>query len=232
VAVLVEVAHGDREADLRVEDIDGVEDVIEAVSAAVGRAELVLDLRAKGRPGVSLPQIVDAALEASGGTGAALLVRCLVRSDKVAETLRALLQSPEHRASRFRLTLSTLRAALGSLQRRARVEILLPKFSFQTRVGLNAVLAGLGMRDVFTGAADLSGIDGARDLYVSLVVQQARIDVDEQGTAAAAATGVVVSDWGGTFPLRIDRPFLFLLRDTSTGSVLFMGRVEDRRAGS
>jgi serpin B len=133
------------------------------------------------------------------------------------------------------LTESALSAALASLKTQGSVDLLLPKFSFDTRVVLNPVLAGLGMPDAFmSGAANFSGIDGMQDLYVSLVVQQAMIEVDEQGTIAAAATGVVGGINAVALPqtVRIDHPFLFLLRDTSTGSVLFMGRVEDPRAGS
>jgi serpin B len=131
------------------------------------------------------------------------------------------------------LTPTALLAALGSLEPRAGIEIQLPRFSFTTRVVLNPVLEGMGMPDAFTaGVANLSGIDGAQDLYVSVVVQQAMIEVDEQGTVAAAATGVGVGVAIALSPVQIDHPFLFLLRDTSTGSVLFMGRVEDPRAGS
>jgi serpin B len=92
------------------------------------------------------------------------------------------------------------------------------------------------MPDLFeVHVADLSGIDGAMDLYVSFVVQQALVEVDEQGTVAAAATGgggaegaVIVSP-----PLVvIDKPFMFLIRDVKNGSILFMGRVEDPRQGS
>jgi serpin B len=132
-----------------------------------------------------------------------------------------------------KLTPSTVLAALESLQPESGVLISLPRFSFDTRLVLNPVLAGMGMTDVFTpGAANLSGIDGAQDLYVKLAVQQAMIEVDEQGTVAAAATSTGLTPAIAIPPVAIAHPFLFLLRDTSTGSVLFMGRVEDPRAGS
>jgi serpin B len=133
------------------------------------------------------------------------------------------------------LTADGLRGALASVGRPSQVELLLRKFSFSTRVRLNQVLAGLGMPDAFDMAkADLSGIDGGMDLYVALVVQQAFVEVDEQGTVAAAATGAGVSLKTAveTPTVAIDHPFLFLVRDTQTGSILFMGRVEDPRAGS
>jgi serpin B len=129
------------------------------------------------------------------------------------------------------LTPAALAAALGSLGDGFDVQLSMPKFSFRTHLALNPVLQGLGVTDLFDPTqADLSGIDGARDLSVSLVVQEAMIEVDEQGTVAAAATGggTVVSVGPGF--LTVDHPFLFLLRDTKTGSVLFMGHVEDPRA--
>ncbi len=132
------------------------------------------------------------------------------------------------------LTPASLLGALGGLQAGV-VELLLPRFSFSNRVVLNPVLEGMGMKDVFSQtAADLSGIDGQHDLYLSLVVQQAMIEVDETGTTAAAATGGGVSATSVEVPptLAIDHPFLFVLRDVTTGSVLFMGRVEDPRMGS
>jgi serpin B len=134
------------------------------------------------------------------------------------------------------LTPALLNAALASLGGPYSVELKLPRFSFNDRLNLNAVLSGLGMPDLFeVHVADLSGIDGAMDLYVSFVVQQALVEVDEQGTVAAAATGgggaegaVIVSP-----PLVvIDKPFMFLIRDVKNGSILFMGRVEDPRQGS
>jgi serpin B len=130
------------------------------------------------------------------------------------------------------LTPGAFSGALGNLSS-GEVQLRLPKFSFQTRLVLNPVLTGLGIRNLFdAGTADLSGIDNARDLYVSLVVQQAMIEVDEQGTVAAAATGGVATTKLAPEVLAIDHPFLFLLRDIKTGSLLFTGHVEDPRAGS
>jgi serpin B len=114
------------------------------------------------------------------------------------------------------------------------VELFLPKFSFSTRSSLATVLSGMGMTDAFDPAkADFSGIDGAMDLYVKLVVQQALIEVDEEGTVAVAATSSGTESGSAEelpLPLHIDHPFLFLLRDVGTGSILFMGRVEDPTA--
>jgi serpin B len=107
----------------------------------------------------------------------------------------------------------------------------LPKFTFRSQFGLSATLAGMGMPDAFDPArADFSGMDGERDLYISDVIHQAFVAVDEEGTEAAAATAVIMS-LSAVMPeglrLEIDRPFLFILHDVPTGQVLFIGRVLD-----
>jgi serpin B len=132
------------------------------------------------------------------------------------------------------LTPAALSTALGTLAPSPeQLYLALPKFSFTTRLVLNPVLQGLGVTDVLDPTkADLSGIDGAHDLFLSIVVQQAMVEVDEQGTVAAAATGGSVETSLAVEPVAIDHPFLFLIRDTKTGSILFMGHVEDPSQGS
>jgi serpin B len=110
------------------------------------------------------------------------------------------------------------------------VLLTMPRFKSDSSFSLQTVLGQMGMPDAFDpGAADFSGIDGAHDIFLTAVIHQAVIAVDEKGTVAAAATGVV----GGTVdgqsaePLVIDRPFLYAIRDDATGSVLFLGRVLD-----
>lgn len=110
-----------------------------------------------------------------------------------------------------------------------------PKFSIETRAMLADVLAELGMPAAFDpAAADFSGITTEEMLYISDVVHQANIDVDEKGTEAAAATAVVMRAGGSPerVVLDVNRPFLFLLRDVPTGAVLFLGRVADPSIGS
>jgi serpin B len=131
------------------------------------------------------------------------------------------------------LTPAILSGALAMLGNSVSEVIYLPKFSFTTRLPLIPVLSGMGMIDVFVPKqANLSGMDGAMDLYVSAVVQQALVEVDEQGTVAAAATAAVVDNLKTNFtslaqPLRIDQPFTFLIRDAQTGGLLFVGHVTD-----
>lgn len=122
-------------------------------------------------------------------------------------------------------------AALSAGFAPARVRLFLPRFSSRATLDLVPALRELGMRDAFTAsAADLSGIDGKRDLYVSGVVHQAVVDVDERGTEASAATAVIIGVTAIPEPareLRFDRPFVYLIRDNATGAILFMGRVAD-----
>jgi serpin B len=117
------------------------------------------------------------------------------------------------------------------------LRLLMPKFGIETRAALNDTLKAVGMPLAFEpGVADFTGIHVPEDpldrAYISKVVHQANIEVDERGAEAAAATAVGVSTGGGPSPLkritlRLDRPFLFVLRDVETGAILFMGRVVD-----
>ncbi len=129
------------------------------------------------------------------------------------------------------LTPALLAEAIASLEPSQQAQLYLPKFSFGTRLGLNDVLAGMGMPDAFDSAtANFSGMDGHTDIFVQTVVHQAFVEVDEEGTVAAAATGD--SNGSALFSpstIAIASPFLFLIRDTHNGSLLFMGRVEDPR---
>ena len=129
------------------------------------------------------------------------------------------------------LTPASLAAALASLRPVAQAELLLPKFSFKTRLELSPVLAGMGMPDLFdVGTANLSGMDGAMDLSVSSVVHQATVEVDESGTVATAATSADPCNCSAVAEpptIAIDQPFLFLIRDTKSESILFMGHVQN-----
>ena len=111
------------------------------------------------------------------------------------------------------------------------VSLTFPKFSIETKAQLADVLAALGMPTaVAPYNAAFSGITDAAQLFISDVIHQANIDVDEKGTEAAAATAVVMRASGipaEPVTLRVDRPFLFALRDVPTGAILFLGRVAD-----
>jgi serpin B len=132
------------------------------------------------------------------------------------------------------LDAAVLETIVGGLEERP-VHLWLPRFGVETQASLVDALRALGMPLAFDPQqADFSGITTAEELFVHAVVHQANIDVDEKGTEAAAATavvaGVVSAPIEEPVQLRVDRPFLFALRDLPTGAVLFLGRVTDPSA--
>jgi serpin B len=110
-----------------------------------------------------------------------------------------------------------------------RIELFLPRFTLDWQVDLKAVLGGLGMPDAFSTRADFSGIKAGEPLWINDVFHHAWIEVNEQGTEAAAVTAVPLTGGAGSpaLPpvLRADHPFLFLIRDLRSGSLLFIGRL-------
>jgi serpin B len=113
-----------------------------------------------------------------------------------------------------------------SLMRERMMIVELPRFEVRSDFELDETLKTMGMTDAFTpGLADFSGMTGDKDLFIGAVVHAASLKVDEQGSEAAAGTAVEVKK---RYPvLRVDHPFLFLIRDNGSGSILFMGRVTD-----
>ncbi|MGL4551639.1 MAG: serpin family protein [Gemmataceae bacterium] len=109
-----------------------------------------------------------------------------------------------------------------------KVEVVLPRFKMAASLRLPAALRAMGMDDAFGPTADFSAIDGTRDLYLSGVFHKAALDVNEDGTVAAAATGAVISARSRVV-FHADQPFVFVIRDRKSGAILFMGRVLDPR---
>jgi serpin B len=111
------------------------------------------------------------------------------------------------------------------------VNLSLPKYKIESTFDLSSTLAAMGMKDAFNASqADFSGMDGRHDLYISDVMHKDYVSVDEQGTEAAAATGVAMSaaavfNPASTLKITIDHPFLFFIVDSQTGTILFLGRV-------
>lgn len=127
------------------------------------------------------------------------------------------------------LTAEKLAALRAGLQE-DKVKVFLPRFSFSSAFTLNGPLAALGMPAAFTDAADFSGMDGSKDLYIQKAFHKAFVEVTEEGTEAAAATGVAMGLKSMSFDLtlfRADRPFMFFIEEPRSGLILFMGRVED-----
>jgi serpin B len=122
--------------------------------------------------------------------------------------------------------------AAGTVKWDQEVALTMPKFKFRTQTYLTQTLGALGMKAAFDpDTADFSGMTKQEKLYISDVIHEAYIDVDEEGTEAAAATAVVMRATAAMptqqVELNIDRPFLFVIRDRPTGMMLFMGRVTD-----
>jgi serine protease inhibitor len=109
-----------------------------------------------------------------------------------------------------------------------KVKVTLPKFKINMGFDLAKTLAAMGMPDAFNSKADFSGIDGSKALYLKSVIHQAFVEVNEEGTEAAASTGVVATTRGiqPSIPLFVaDHPFLFLISHKTSGSILFLGRL-------
>ena len=132
------------------------------------------------------------------------------------------------------LTAENLTAWTANLESQE-VQVFLPKFKSISEFSLSGTLATLGMTDAFIyGQADFSGMNGRKDLFIGDVIHKAFVEVNEEGTEAAAATAVVMMA-GSMAPsnlppipvFRADHPFLFLIRDNHNGSILFLGRVTD-----
>jgi serpin B len=128
-----------------------------------------------------------------------------------------------------KLTAANLARWLGRL-RPQEVQVALPRFKMTRQFSLKDTLQALGMRRAFiAGGADFNGMSGTngRRLFISAVVHKAFVDVNEEGTEAAAATGVAIATFSArlTPVFRGDHPFVFLIRDNRSGSVLFLGRL-------
>jgi serine protease inhibitor len=107
------------------------------------------------------------------------------------------------------------------------VQIELPRFKYGFKDLLNDPLINLGLGIAFSGGADFSRITPGGGLFISRVIHQSFIDVQEEGTEAAAATIVELRETsaGGPSTFRADRPFIYLIKENSTGAILFMGKV-------
>ncbi|MGD9873635.1 MAG: serpin family protein [Kiritimatiellia bacterium] len=110
--------------------------------------------------------------------------------------------------------------------KKTKVDVGIPRFTAQQNASLKDVLTAMGMGLAFSGDADFSGITGERELYISDVMHSAMVEVNEEGTEAAAATAVVMAKtaFQRTPVFRADHPFIYIIRDRQTGAILFMGR--------
>jgi serpin B len=126
---------------------------------------------------------------------------------------------------------------MGDLKPATKVILTLPRFTMTQQFELSGVLEKMGMAQAFSNAADFSGMTGKPGFAISAAIHKAYIDVNEKGTEAAAATSTVMRATAirrqmpePPIIFRADHPFLFLIRDTRSRSILFMGRVSDPAA--
>jgi serine protease inhibitor len=134
------------------------------------------------------------------------------------------------------LTDSNIQQWLSRLVSVPKVIVTIPKFKMTRQFELGSTLSAMGMPEAFAANADFSGMTGHRDFAISEVIHKAYVDVNEEGTEAAAATGVTMRALAMRAPeasppvFRADHPFVFVIRDNRSASTLFMGRVADPRS--
>lgn len=149
------------------------------------------------------------------GNSAFTMTVVLPRAGRSVETLASSLQSEQWSAWMRQF-------------REGNVDLYLPRFRVEWTRKLNADLEALGMRDAFDGRADFTRLSPhGRAVFISYVIQKTYVDVNEEGTEAAAVTavGVRLVSAPQTIVMRVDRPFLFVIRERLSGTILFMGKI-------
>jgi serpin B len=111
------------------------------------------------------------------------------------------------------------------------LDIYLPKFTLEYELSLKEVLSSLGMGIAFTSAADFSKMFAGGGVWIDQVKHKTFVEVNEEGTEAAAATSVVMVDSIDDDQFYVDRPFAFIIRENESGTILFIGKIVDPTAG-
>jgi len=148
------------------------------------------------------------------------------------EAVSMVIVLPKEDLSGIELTTENIVEYKSHMRETSMDSITLPTFEFDSKYFMTDTLAALGMPTAFTENADFSGMDGTQNLFISSVIHQAYVKVDEEGTEAAAATAVIV-EITSALPVeprnifRADHPFLFFIQENKTGNILFVGRVTD-----
>jgi serpin B len=125
------------------------------------------------------------------------------------------------------LTIDNLHACLGKLDQAglSKTTVYLPRFAAMQTFDLANDLKAMGMTSAFNGSADFSGMEATASLFISDVVHKAFVQINEAGTEAAAVTWIEAKTKGGPERFTANHPFIFLIRDNASGSILFMGRI-------
>lgn len=163
--------------------------------------------------------------------GADFQLVCLPYEGGSIEMVVILPEAGQFEALRAKIDAAWLTEALAQRQSHT-VDLSMPKFKVESDFRLVDALSALGMPAAFQpDQADFSGMDGRRDLYIGEVLHKAYVNVDEAGTEAAAATAVIMEMTAGLpeqpVVMTINRPFLFLIREVQSGTVLFVGQVTE-----
>jgi serpin B len=165
-----------------------------------------------------------------GGDGETQVLALPYRGDKT-EMVLLLPRKPGTaplRAMIEGLTPARLKTLLGTL-RKGRVMVSLPRFKLRRSLSLNSALGALGAKRMFTRGAQFGGMSKVEGLYVAEALHEATVTVNERGTVAAAATAIRMMPTSMPPVFRADRPFAFLIRDTRSGALLFVGLLADPR---
>lgn len=157
-------------------------------------------------------------------------------SDNPADRLAMVVLLPKNpdglRSLEQKMNAEDLSSWIAKLEPAETVVLTLPRFRLTQQFELSRTLAAMGMPQAFSGAADFSGMTGQPGLAISAAIHKAFVDVNEEGTEAAAATANTMVATAMRMPqppivFRADHPFLFLIRDVRTGAILFLGRLEN-----
>ncbi|XP_060098426.1 serpin I2 isoform X2 [Heteronotia binoei] len=125
------------------------------------------------------------------------------------------------------ITVEMIKDWFAKMEEDDEIEISLPRFKIEQKLDLKETLQALGVIEIFNNGCDLSGLTDAADVHISQAIQKVCIEVNENGSEAAASTGMhmaaIMSMAQNQFVA--NRPFLFILKHNSTGSIIFMGRL-------
>ncbi len=132
-----------------------------------------------------------------------------------------------------KLTFQNLRSWTASVRQEEEVKVYLPRFKTTSQFEISGMLQAMGMKSAFDAStADFSGMTGGKDLFISAAIHKAFVDVNEEGTEAAAATGIIMAPTAAVIDepkpppvFRADHPFVFMIRDNRNQAILFLGRI-------